>query len=425
MANGIRRHGRWLRVSFLLCSAFQFSSLASAGAQVVGEVLPAWAPGTLDIHHISTGRGNSTLLILPDGTTMLVDAGTLNSRSPKSPRYVPARPDDSRTPGDWIVRYIRHMLRHESAAELDYALLTHFHGDHIGVILEESKISASEQYRLAGITEVGEHIPIRKILDRGWPGYNYPAPLETEGVRNYRAFLKYHIEHKGASVERFQPGRNDQIVLLSGPNKYPTFEVRNIVANGEVWTGVGFNTRQHFPPLEHVPSDDRPTENMCSIGFRLSYGKFDYFSGGDLTGIPSEGAPQWHDVETPVAQAVGPVEVSLLNHHGYIDSQNAFFVATLRPRVWIIPVWDSAHPTARVYKRLQSTRLYAGPRDIFATNMHDANKIVVVGLDRLTSDRGHVLVRIAKGGSTYRIIIIDDSAESYRVIAVHGPFESR
>ena len=133
----------------------------------------------------------------------------------------------------------------------------------------------------------------------------------------------------------------------------------------------------------------------------------------------------WHDVETPVAQAVGPVEVALMNHHGYIDSQNAFFVGALRPRVWILNVWESAHPTGRVYSRLQSTRIYPGPRDIFATQMHDANRLVVVGLDRLASDRGHIVVRVAAGGESYKVIVLDDKTESYRVTAVHGPYESR
>jgi hypothetical protein len=41
-----------------------------------GDALPPWSPSTLDIHQIATGRGNSALTIFPDGTTMLVDAGT-------------------------------------------------------------------------------------------------------------------------------------------------------------------------------------------------------------------------------------------------------------------------------------------------------------------------------------------------------------
>ena len=40
-------------------------------------------------------------------------------------------------------------------------------------------------------------------------------------------------------VERLKPGRNDQIVLRRDAAKYPNFEVRNVAANGEVWTGVG------------------------------------------------------------------------------------------------------------------------------------------------------------------------------------------
>src|SRR6266496_795694 len=82
-------------------------SLRPAAAQAVGDVLPPWTPGTMDIHQISTGRGNSSLSILPDGTTMLLDAGELTG---SSPRYVSPRPDASHTPGEWIVRYVRHML---------------------------------------------------------------------------------------------------------------------------------------------------------------------------------------------------------------------------------------------------------------------------------------------------------------------------
>ncbi len=391
-------------------------------AQSVGEVYPPWTPGTMVIHQISTGRGNSALFIFPDGTTMLVDAGAQTS---KNPRYVAPRPDDSRTPGEWILRYVRQMMRHDAKPELDYALLTHFHSDHMGQISESCSTSKSGPYKLSGLTEVAEQIPIRRMLDRGWPDYSYPAPLQDQMVRNYRAFLQWQAEHTGMKIEKFKPGCSDQIVLVKSPDKYPNFQVRNIMVNGEVWTGVATNTRQTFPDLKDVPVEDRPTENMCSAGFRVSYGKFDFYSGGDIPGIPFEGYPAWHDVETPVSQAVGPVEAAILNHHGYIDSQNATFVATLRPRVWLITVWESAHPTARVYSRLQSTRVYPGPRDIFATSMHEANRLVVVGLDKLASDHGHIVIRVAPGGDTFQVIVLDDSAETYRVKSVHGPYEAR
>jgi glyoxylase-like metal-dependent hydrolase (beta-lactamase superfamily II) len=98
-------------------------------AEDVGQEIPPWSPGTLDIHQISTGRGNAGLYIFPDGTTLLVDAGELPK---KTERHTPDRPDGTCTAGGWITRYIRHALRHDPKPALDYALLTHFHDDHMG-----------------------------------------------------------------------------------------------------------------------------------------------------------------------------------------------------------------------------------------------------------------------------------------------------
>jgi hypothetical protein len=131
-------------------------------------------------------------------------------------------------------------------------------------------------------------------------------------------------------------------------------------------------------------------------------------------------------METPVAQAVGPVEVSLLNHHGNRDSQNAFFVSSLRPQVFLIAVWSADHPAHDVLERMYSERLYPGPRDVFATNMLEANKLVIGPLlDRLKSSQGHIVVRVDPGGETFRVIVLDDSAETYRVKSIHGPYQSR
>ena len=412
---------RSLRFPLLVILCFWLAG-SSVPAQVVGETLPPWTEGFLDIHQINTGRGNSALFILPDATTMLVDAGDLGARTT---RHVAPRPDDSRTPGEWIARYIKRVHPARDSAVIDYALLTHFHEDHMGNARETSKLSGSGKYRLSGITEVAEFVRIQKILDRGWPDYSFPRPLNSKNMKNYREFLKWQAESNGLIIQRFQPGRADQIALLKNPEDYPGFEIRNVVANGQVWTGTGTNTLEHFLPLEQVPSEDYPSENPCSIGFRLSYGQFDYFSGGDITGFPAPGGPSWHDIETPVAQAVGPVEAAVLNHHGYIDSQNSFYVSTLRPLAWILPVWDSAHPTSAVYARLRSTRLYPGPRDIFTTGMHEANRVVINGLNDLASSQGHILIRVTPGGNEFQVIILSDSDESMKVISVHGPYKTR
>jgi beta-lactamase superfamily II metal-dependent hydrolase len=394
----------------------------------IGQPFPPWSPGLLDIHHINTGKGNATLLILPDGTTMLMDAGELDPTNPRHslPWATPPRPNGDRTPGQWIVRYIRQMLAHQAEPTLDYALITHFHDDHTGGPSALAPLSPSGRYKLSGITEVGEYIPIRKLLDRGWPDYNYPAPLEDKLVKNYRAFLAHQIEQRGLVVERFEAGRNDQLVLVNEPARYDNFEIRNLAVNGEVWTGVGRNTRCHFPPIEHLQPAEYPDENMCSMAIRLSYGKFDYFTGADLPGMLELGAPLWHDLETPVAQVVGPVEVNVVNHHGNRSSANDYLLRALRPRVHILQTWCSDHPGYGVLMRLLSTWLYPGPRDIFATDILEANRLVIGDLvDRLAGDRGHIVVRVVPGGDTYQVILLDDTAESYRVAAIHGPYTSR
>lgn len=397
-------------------------TLALRAEDVVDREITPWQPGLLEIHQISTGRGNAGLYIFPDGTTLLVDTGEL---SRKTPRHTPDRPDGTRPAGEWVARYTRHALRHDSQPSLDYALLTHFHEDHMGDAADSAPMSRSGAYRLTGLTWVGESLRISRMLDRGWPDYNYPKPIEDPSTKNYRAFTKWQTAHNGMKVERFMPGRNDQVVLCRDPKKYPTFDFRNIGANGEIWTGISTVTRHHFPDLASVPRAEWPHENMCSISFRLSYGQFDYFNGGDIPGVPPEGLPQWHDVETPVAKAVGPVEAAILNHHGYVDTQNEFFVGALRPRVWTLSVWDSGHPTARVWQRLRSSRLYPGPRDVFATDLHPATRQVISGIDKLASDRGHIVLRVSPGGSNYRVVVVDDSSESHRVTKVFGPFTSR
>lgn len=392
-------------------------------AQQAGKVFPTWQKGTLDIHHINTGKGDAAFFILPDGTTMLVDAGS-HSRPP-GPRETDARPDDSRSPGEWIARYIDHMLEGFHEKRINYALLTHFDTDHMGGLTPEAKNSERGDYKLTGITDVGERIPIDKMIDRAWPDYNWPKPLTSEHIANYRKFLDWQIANRGLEVERFQVGRNDQIVLLKSPSEYPGFEIRNIVADGVVWTGVGTNIRNHFPPVETVP-DDLPTENMSSLAIRLSYGRFDYFTGGDLLGIPPAGSPAWRDIETPVAPVVGPVDVNVLNHHGFIDAENAFFIQTLRPRVNIIQTWVASQPAPGTLSRLQSSRLYPGPRDFFATNMKEETRIVLgSAIEKFKSQQGHIVIRVQPGGDTYFIYILDDSAESFKITAVYGPYESR
>ena len=41
------------------------------------ETLVPWQKGWMDIHTIAVGTGECTYVIMPDGTTMMIDAGIL------------------------------------------------------------------------------------------------------------------------------------------------------------------------------------------------------------------------------------------------------------------------------------------------------------------------------------------------------------
>jgi hypothetical protein len=332
-------------------------------------------------------------------------------------------------------------------AHIDYALITHFHDDHMGALHKRSRRAPHGAYYRTGITGMGDLIPIGTLLDRGYPDYDFPVAFEGEVVqrliqrhprlasaikeyartmRNYLDFLEYQQTENGMRVEQIAVGRNDQIVPLHCPDAYEV-EVRAVAANGRIWTGQGTEVQAHLPPAGELAPYALRLENMCSSAFRIRYGPFDYFNGGDIVGLVELDDPPWFDIETPVAQAIGPTDVQVLNHHGYRNTHHEFWVRTTQPRVLVHQNWSSDQPGMGVLKRLTSTYLYPGPRDLFGLDILRTNRdFIGEAVDRAyKSTRGHIVVRVEPGGERYWVIILDDTTESYRVIGVFGPYESR
>jgi beta-lactamase superfamily II metal-dependent hydrolase len=367
-----------------------FTLLMWAG---VADPLPPWTPGTLDIHQIATGRGNSALVIFPDGTTLLVDAGAAGDGIPETDPH----PNASRRPGEWIARYLQRHLP-AGAKELDYALITHFHVDHDG-----------------GIADVDRAVPIKLLIDRGWPDYSYPGPVNDAP---YRKFIEARKR-----VEKFKVGSSTQIRALHEPRR--DFEVRNIIANGEVWTGTGETTKNLFPPVKSLSAADLPNENMCSLGIRLRYGKFSYFTSGDLPGTPDPGFPAWHGMEAAIAPVVGAVDVHVVNQHGSMAEESDEYLSALRSTVLIVPSWAPSHPAPDVLKRIMNSRYPPATRYVFATEMREAAKIVIgQRATRLAGPAGHVVARVEPGGERYTVYVLDNRDERDLILSATGPLAS-
>lgn len=384
-----------------------------------GAPLAPWQPGWLDIHHIATGRGNATFILFPDGTSLLIDAGASAAGLDVS---VAPRPSAVRRPGQWIARYVQRQLRASGQPGLDYLLVTHLHPDHMGDIDAASPLARNAAYRLSGVTDVASLLKIGTLIDRGFPGYDYPSSLQAPFANNYRAFVRARVD-AGERVEAFKVGSARQ---MAGRRHHPgtwSFDVRNVAANGQVWSGGEDEAQQLFPPLSTLPREEWPTENSCSAALRIGYGRFSYFTAGDLTSYTDDGALPWRDVLGPAARAAGPVSVATADHHGMFDGLNAEVVRSLRPVAWIIPSWHISHPDMLQLERMFSQRLYPGPRDVFATTLMAENLRANGRLTRrLRSHDGHVVVRVSPGGENFYIAVTGNRDESDHIHVLTQPY---
>ena len=412
----------------LLAAAGALAGAAAAGgaaragaADEVGKPLAPCRPGGLDIHHIATGRGDSTLVIGPDGSSLMIDAGASGAAAPPA---LPPRPSDARRPGEWIARYARRRLRDTGGLGIDVFLATHQHPDHVGDVGADTPLTPGGAYRLTGVSDVDRLVPITRLVDRGFPDYAAPSRSGAAFQLNYEAFVRSRIA-AGRQVERFRPGALNQLRRAPDAGTYPAFQIRNLAGNGEVWTGEGEAMRSLFPPLKDLPPADMPEENLWSAALRLSYGDFDYFAAGDLTSTTFEGALPWRDVERAAAQAAGLVEVAVSPHHGMFDATGAAAVRALQPRVWIISSWHALHPGPSTLNRLLNGRLHRIEPRVFVTGLDPSTEAASPWLtNRLASRQGHVIVRVAPDGGHFQIVVTDNADEADRVMAVFGPYPS-
>lgn len=70
-------------------------------------------------------------------------------------------------------------------------------------------------------------------------------------------------------------------------------------------------------------------------------------------------------------------------------------------------------------ERMVSERLYAGPRDVFATSLLQGNFLTNERLaTRMASRNGHIVVRVPPGGTRFCIAVTDSHDETDAVKSV-------
>ncbi|MCX7569942.1 MBL fold metallo-hydrolase [Tumebacillus sp. DT12] len=98
------------QVVLALSLVFGATAITGTGVHTAEAANPVrWQPGQLHIGSISVGQGDATLIVSPEGKSMLIDVNQSSASK--------------------IASYIQTVLGHKN---LDYIVLTHYHADHMG-----------------------------------------------------------------------------------------------------------------------------------------------------------------------------------------------------------------------------------------------------------------------------------------------------
>jgi len=271
-------------------------AIPGAFAQSQAPPTPATrAEHTLDIYFIDTEGGQATLFVSPSGESMLVDTGFAgNGGMPPA-----AGGDSARVTRD--ADRISAVFKQAGVSVLDWMVITHYHGDHVG-----------------NAAELANRIPIRHFVDHG----PFSVELQPNRAAGFLAYMT--VRDKGRAITA-KPG--DKIPVAG-------LDVEVVSSAGKLITtplsgapGAGATN-----PLcrEAKLKDQDPTpENFESVGIVIRYGNFRLLDLGDLTWN------QEHALACP-ANLLGTFDVFHTTRHGDPHSGAPQLVHAIRARVAVM-----------------------------------------------------------------------------------------
>jgi beta-lactamase superfamily II metal-dependent hydrolase len=253
----------------------------------------------LDIYFIDVEGGAATLLVTPEGESILIDSGY---------------PDNGYRDRDRILQ----TLRGAGRKQLDHAVVSHWHLDHFG----NHAALASE-------------IPIRNFWDRGIPDTLMEDAQFPEKAARYRAAA----QNRSKTLKV-----GDTLPLKAGGTP---LSVKVATASREVLPNTG-PANPHASA--HKPQDDDPSDNAASLSLWLKFGDFSFLCCGDLT---------WN-VEAKLVtpnNPLGQIELFMVTHHGLNVSNNPALVWAIDPRVTVMcngPTKGGAKETQETLRKVKS-----------------------------------------------------------------------
>ncbi len=388
-----------------------------------GRPWKGWKQGQFQVHFIYTGVAESMFIIMPDGTTMLLDCGDHNAIG-RGKLAVPVLPDSSKHSGEWISRYVRRV--NPAVNDVDYMMLSHYHSDHGGCGQFNAGTVQHDDgpYPLSGFSHAAEFLNFNKAIDRAWPTYDDPIQMTTNdgNWEHMCRFYDYMTKQRNLKVEKFKLGATDQIVQVHKPAKYPDFIVRNICANGRI-CGTDGNIRDLYAERIAKEHPHALNENGMSLGMIFEYGPFRFYTAGDFSDGWNLADGSRFEIENALADVCGKVNVAKINHHGHY-SMPTQLVKALQARVYISCVWDQLHNVAPVMARLADKTIYPGERIVCPGIMpaerrkEDSGATWTDVVNKASHEGGHVVLNVEKGGKDYSVTYLTAEDESMVVRSV-------
>jgi hypothetical protein len=204
-------------------------------------------------------------------------------------------PDNNGRDADRIVA----AAKKAGISKIDYVLITHFHTDHVG-----------------GLPQLAARIPIGTFIDHG-PNRETASADTVKGWEAYQHLLatgKYkHVTVKPGDTLPV-PGLRATVISADGA----------LIAHPV--PGAGGNN-PYCSNNEKYPPDQ--TENARSLGTLITFGKVRILDLGDLTKDKEE------QLMCPVNK-LGKVDVFVVSHHGWYQSNSPALVDAIAPRVSIM-----------------------------------------------------------------------------------------
>ncbi len=408
---------------------------ASAADAAVGPLSPdpkptsamPPVPGELSIHQLDLPvglvpkLGEAAILVGPTGELTLLDIG--NTKHDDEVREaVEALNTQWLTPA-------RGYPRQRGKREVEWVVLTHFHGDHIGaaesLLSGKGALSVTRGVVFRGHVDLGEGANLNRWEELCQVVAKLPAarrfPLCTAASVPPCDQGKLKGAYPAVACAGLRRGKLDDPSddATPGPGGKLGAPSWLDLGGGARLTLVAANARCTGPgDAETALSfghDEGNEENGRSLVGLVSYGAFRYHFGGDLTGSGKPGEP---DVESALAQTSGPrfwagpggkalgVDVVHAHHHARKTSSNATFVAAVAPKDGlgrnVVAGINSAYlgsPNDAVVARFASGgRLGAGHFWVTKTTVGgmDASDDLIVA-------DGEVRVRTFAKGAGYRV----------------------